>query len=514
MATSVASALNWWARTKGDQPAVVLGEDQLTYRELRNWSGRVARRLVESGVRPGDRVGVLGGNSLDWMAAAYGVIKAGVVLVPLNPRLVPVELHKLIEESGATAVLAEATREAALTEVAELGARFAVTGFDAVADLRVGAGDEDFRLDREPDEPVAILFTSGSTGLSKGVICTNRTLLDIVFEASLVEEGLRPGARSLLLLPLCFTPGLVWGLVMSTVLGGTLVVEPDLNPSRAVRRLDEFKIQVIFGVPLIFEALARAPEFAGADLSQLRTAVVGGAAVPMPLLAAWAEKGVALRQIYGMTEVGGIATATWPSEAGEHPGSCGSGSVFTDLKVVRADGTECPPGEAGEILMRGPGMTVGYWEDPDSTALALRDGWLHSGDLGVRDAQGRLTFVDRMKDLIISGGINISPVEIEAVIGRHPGVSEVAVIAASDERFGETPAAIVSVTGSASGSDTEPVSVAELIRTCRAQLADYKVPRYVVLREEPLPRLPSGKISKRAVRDEYPDVTARFEKIS
>ncbi|MDT7659209.1 MAG: hypothetical protein QOF38_3924, partial [Pseudonocardiales bacterium] len=162
MATSVASALNWWARTKGDQPAVVLGEDQLTYRELRNWSGRVARRLVESGVRPGDRVGVLGGNSLDWTAAAYGVIKAGAVLVPLNPRLVPVELHKLIEESGATAVLAEATREAALKEVAELGARFAVTGFDAVADLRVGAGDEDFRLDREPDEPVAILFTSGS----------------------------------------------------------------------------------------------------------------------------------------------------------------------------------------------------------------------------------------------------------------------------------------------------------------------------------------------------------------
>ncbi|WP_028933821.1 class I adenylate-forming enzyme family protein [Pseudonocardia spinosispora] len=505
MTTSAASALNWWARTKGDQTAIVCGPDQLDYRTLRNWSGRVARRLAEDGVRPSDRVAVLGGNSLDWVASAYGVIKAGGVLVPLNPRLVAVELHKFLVESGASAVLVEAPHRAAVDRAVELGADVRVVDFDVVAGLREGEDDE-FRIDREPDEPVAILFTSGSTGLSKGVVCTNRTLLDIVFEASLVEEGLRPGARSLLLLPLCFTPGLVWGLIMTTVLGGTLVVEPDLNASRAVRRLDEFDIQVLFGVPLIYDVMAKAPEFATADLSHLKTAVVGGAAVPLPLLKAWGDKGVKLRQIYGMTEVGGIATATWPSEAEQHPDSCGSGSVFTDLLVVREDGTECDPGEAGQILMRGPGMTIGYWEDQESTEQALRGGWLHSGDLGVRDEAGRLRFVDRLKDLIISGGINISPVEIEAVIARIPNVAEVAVIAAPDERFGETPAAIVSRSG--------PLDTDQIIQQCRDELADYKVPRYVVLREDPLPRLPSGKLSKRDIRAEYADVTARFQKIT
>lgn len=496
MATSVASALHWWARTKGDRTALVCGADQLDYRTLHHWSGRVARRLADSGVRPGDRIGVLGGNSLSWVAAAYGVVKAGAVLVPLNPRLVPVELEKLLGESGARLVLAERPDRAGLGD--------RVVGFDEIDSLRDGP-DEDFRLDREPHEPVAVLFTSGSTGLSKGVICTNRTLLDIVFEASLVEEGLNKGARSLLLLPLCFTPGLVWGLVMSTVLGGTLVVEPDLDPSRAVRLLAEHRVEVLFGVPLIFQALAAAPEFAAAELSALRTAVVGGAAVPLPLLRAWAAKGVRLRQIYGMTEVGGIATATRPEEAEEHPDSCGSGSVFTDLRVVRQDGTDCAIGEPGEIVMRGPGVTPGYWQDPETTAQALRGGWLHSGDLGVRDAEGRLTFLDRIKDLIISGGINISPVEIEAVLADQPGVREVAVIAAPDERFGETPAAIVSVSG--------PVDADALLAACRAQLAGYKVPRYLVLREDPLPRLPSGKISKRAVRDQYADVADRYAKI-
>ena len=490
MATSVASALHWWARTKGDRTAIVCGADQLDYRTLRNWSSRVARRLQQAGVGSGDRVGVLGGNNVNWVAAAYGVIKAGAVLVPLNPRLVPTELTKLLHESGAGLVLAQESIRA--PDQDGLGDR--VLGFDELASLREGPDDE-YRLERAPDEPVAVLFTSGSTGVSKGVICTNRTLLDIVFEASLVEEGLNKGARSLLLLPLCFTPGLVWGLVMTTVLGGTLVVEPDLEPSRAVGVLSKHRIQVLFGVPLIFQALAEAPEFGGADLSELRTAVVGGAAVPLPLLDAWAAKGVPLRQIYGMTEVGGIATATLPDEAAQHPDSCGAGSVFTDLMVVRKDGTECAVGEPGEILMRGPGVTPGYWQDSETTAHALRDGWLHSGDLGVRDNEGRLTFLDRLKDLIISGGINISPVEIEAVLSAQSGVREVAVIPAPDERFGETPAAIVSVTG--------PVKADDLLAACRAQLAGYKIPRYLILRDEPLPRLPSGKISKRAVRDEY-----------
>ena len=169
------------------------------------------------------------------------------------------------------------------------------------------------------------------------------------------------------------------------------------------------------------------------------------------------------------------------------------------------DGTFAAPGEAAEIVVRGPGVTPGYWDDPDATAVAIRDGWLHSGDLGVTDADGRITFVDRLKDLIISGGINISPVELEAAILAVDGVAEVAVIPAPDPRFGETPAAIVVPAAGCTG-----LTEAAVIAHCETVLADYKIPRYVVVRDEPLPRLPSGKIAKRMIRDEYHDIAERF----
>lgn len=504
MATSIASALEWWGRTQGDREALVFADGAVSYRELRDWSGRIARRLVDDGVVPGDRIGLLGGNTAGWAAAAFGVIKAGAVLIPLNPRLVAAEMRALLESAGAGVVIADVGFEATLKEVGELGAVFRPVELAELGALRDGPA-EPFRVERAPDETLAVMFTSGSTGLSKGVILTNRTLLNIAFEASLTEEGLHPGGRTLLLLPFCFTPGLVWGLYMHAVLGGTLVVEADLNPSRAVRQLEEQGIEAIFGVPLIYEVMAKAPEFAGADLSGLRTATVGGAAVPGPLLEAWAAKGVALRQIYGMVEGGGTVTATLRHEAAGHPDSCGIGSVFTEIKVVREDGTECEPGEAGQILVRGPSVTPGYWNDPEGTAQVFRDGWLHSGDLGSRDADGRLTFVDRLKDLIISGGINISPVELEAVIARIDGVEEVAVIAARDDRFGETPAAVI--------YGRAGLRPADVVAECDRRVAGYKVPRYVVVRDRPLPRLPNGKISKREIRAEYADITARYPKV-
>lgn len=504
MATSVVSALRWWAHAKGDETALIVEDEQVSYRELQEWSSRFGRLLAERGVSAGDRVGVTGGNSLEWCVAALGVLKAGGVVVPLNHRLVPAEMHKILGDAGATAVVTDPEVRSTVQQVAELGADLDLIDFDAVNGVRTGAAD-DFVVDVDPDEPAMIIFTSGTTGLSKGVICTNRMLLNIVFEATLMEEGLRPGTSILLLLPLAFTPGLVWGLSMNTVLGGKLVIERDLDPSRAVRLLERHRIQALFGVPLIFERMAAAPEFADADLSSLKTILTGGAPVPVPLLKAWGAKGARLRQIYGMTEVGGVATSTLPADAFEHPDSCGTGSIFTEFKVIRQDGTECEPGEPGEVILQGPGMTPGYYNDPDNTARAIRDGWLYSGDLGVRDEEGRLKFLDRMKDLIITGGINVSPVEIERVISTFDGIEEVAVIPATDERFGETPAAIVKARGE--------VDVQALIDHCNKNLADYKVPRYVVVRDEPLPRLPSGKLAKTVIREEYAEIAKNHPKV-
>jgi len=502
MAATIGSALQWWSRTKGDTPAIIVGDERLTYRQLHNWSSRLARRLVERGIKPGDRVGLIGPNALPWPVAALAVLKSGAVLVPLNSRFKAAEVRKTAEDAELSAVIAAASHRDIVGDA--VGSRVPIVCFDAV-DAEKHGGADDFRIDPTPDKAVAVIFTSGSTGMSKGVILTGRTLLDIVLENTLTEQGFRPGTVALLVLPLAFTPGLVYGLLMTTVLGGTLVVEPELHPSRAVQLIERHRVQALFGVPLIFEAISRAPEFADADLGTLQTAIVGGAAVPTNLLRRWADKGVLLRQIYGMTEAGGVATATLKAEALDHPDSCGSGSIFTEVRVMMPDATFAPPGVAGELVVRGPGVTPGYWRDPQTTATAIRDGWLHSGDMGTCDEQGRITFVDRLKDLIISGGINISPVEIEEAIATLPGVAEVAVIPAPDPRFGETPAAII-----ATAPGFEDLDEKRVIEHCERVLADYKVPRYVVLRSEPLPRLPSGKIAKQVIRDEYGDLAERF----
>lgn len=505
MTATVGSALSWWARSRGDQPAVHVGADAVTYRDLLHWSSRLARQLADAGVTPGDRVGLLSPNAIQWPAAALAIVKAGAVLVPLNARLKSAEIRKVADDAGISLVVAAESYADTARQAAESGDRFAVLDFGLVDRLRVGEPDI-FAVERPADDPLAIIFTSGSTGLSKGVILTTQTLLNIVLENTLTQEGFRPGNVALLLLPLAFTPGLVYGLLMTIVLGGTLIVEPELNASRAVTLIEQHRVQALFGVPVIFETLSRAAEFDSADLSSLQTAIVGGAAVPTDLLHRWAAKGVLLRQIYGMTEAGGVATATLPSEALDHPDSCGSGSIFTEVRVMDEGGVLAGPGVHGEIVVRGPLVTPGYWGDPVTTAAAIRDGWLHSGDIGVSDADGRITFVDRLKDLIISGGINISPVELETVIAKLPAVAEVAVIAVADDRWGETPAAIITPLEGAR------IDESTVVAHCREQLSDYKVPRYVVLRSEPLPRLPSGKIDKRTIREEYRDIADRFAK--
>lgn len=506
MAATVGSALNWWAKEKGDHVAIRVGADQLTYRELQHWSSRLARKLSDEGVKPGDRVGLLSPNALQWPVAALAILKAGALLVPFNSRLKPAEIRKVADEAGLSALIVAPDLLATAEEAKDSGREFTVMGFEAVDAVRAGEPD-DFCIHRGPEDPIAVIFTSGSTGMSKGVILTNQTLLGIVLENTLTEEGFRPGTVTLLVLPLAFTPGLVYGLLVTTVLGGTLIIEPELNASRAVRLIEQHRVRALFGVPVIFETLSRAPEFETSDLSSLETAIVGGAAVPPDLLRRWAEKNVMLRQIYGMTEAGGVATATRKSEALQHPNSCGSGSIFTEVRVMKEDGSLAAPGEQGELVVRGPGVTPGYWDDPSSTAAAIHDGWLHSGDLGISDDDERITFVDRLKDLIISGGINISPVELEAAIATLDGVEEVAVIAASDPRWGETPAAIITVAADHSGLDE-----AAVVAHCERLLSDYKVPRYVVLRSDPLPRLPSGKLAKRAIRDAYEDIAERFSK--
>jgi fatty-acyl-CoA synthase len=311
----------------------------------------------------------------------------------------------------------------------------------------------------------------------------------------------------LLCLPLFSVAGIVHLLIHMTSRGAKGVVMRDFDPVLALELLQRHRISHINGVPVIFERIAAQRGFGDCDLSHIKVAMTGGARVSDELLAAFHRQGVALRHMYGMTEVGGCGSVPRVPDALAHPELCGDGMIFTEFKTVQVDGTDCGPGEVGEIYLRGPAMMARYWNNPTATAAALDGGWLRSGDLGSIDEHGYLRYVDRLKDLIISGGFNVSPSEVEAVIASVPGVTEVAVIAVPDAKWGETPAAIVYST---SGDVDEEA----ILAAARSRLAVFKVPKYVVRSDTPLPRMVSGKINKRQLREEFADLASQMEATS
>jgi fatty-acyl-CoA synthase len=504
---TVNDALRWWARTAGDHPAVDQRGDVVTYRDLESWVTRVARRLAEAGVGPGDRVGVIAGNTPTYCAAVLGALQAGAIVAPYNNRLVVSELTQLVGDSGPRVVLADEAHAGTMKRVADDGHRFDLLTFEGDLDpLRQGPAEVSEPRYAEADDPAIIVYTSGTTSAPKGAVFTHGTIGGMIHEWSLMEPTYgRGGVRLAMVLPLGSAAGLLWGIVKATMHGGTMYLEPKFEPAVALQILADHQVQVLNGPPIIFEQIAAQPGFADADLSHLDIAAVGGARVTPELLNTWLEKGVVLRQIYGLTEGGGKVTINTRAGAKASPGRCGGSSIFSRIRVVDENGDDQPADTPGEIVVQGPGVISGYWQNAEATDNTLRDGWLHTGDLGKLDEHGSLTYVDRLKDLIISGGLNMSPSEVENAVQRYEGVEEVAVLSAPDTKFGETPAAIVYAPNG--------LDVADLIRHCDEQLADFKVPRYVIEHPEPLPRMASGKIAKRRLRDDYADIPGQYAKV-
>ena len=488
MAQTLSGANAWWARMRPDQPAVVLGGERLTYAEYKAWSDRVAARLIEDGLEPGDRVAICSLNSLAYCALIMGIIRAGGIVNPINFRYTAREIAELCETTEPRFAFASADYLDKLAVVCPT-----VCSMDEIVALRTGEAATITR-DVDPDAPVVIIATSGSTAKPKGVVFTNRSMTGYAANWATEETSSAAGSRIISLAPLNTSAGFVQ-LMHYTTQGCTIFMQPQFVPLETLELIVAERITCFAAVPVFFEAIAALPQFADADLSSITLATCGGARVTRQLLETYKAKGVTIRQIYGQTEVGGNATMMPEHLALRSPEKCGWGGVFMDLRVVRSDGTDCAPGEAGEIVMRSPGMVTGYWRNPEETAKAIRDGWLYSGDIGVLDEQGMLTFVDRMKDLIISGGLNISAAEVERVLCEFPGVVEALVIAAPDAKFGETPMAVY--------HGPAEVNVQALIEYCNGNLSNYKVPRYVTYSAEPLPRLATGKLSKPAVRAAY-----------
>jgi fatty-acyl-CoA synthase len=514
MTELVTDGLCYWARQAPGRPAIVFdGTDLVDYQSLDRWTDAAARCHAEAGLRTGDRIGIIGDNSLEWVVAALGALKLGAVVVPLNSRFTPDELRYLVDDSAPAMVLADdANRDrmaAALARAPAAGGptagAVALRPLSTFTGLRHEQAAPVPRPAAGPDDVTQIVYTSGTSSRPKGVLFTHRSTFNLIADFAFAEPALRPGARIIYVLSMSGAPGLLWHILHPLTRGLSIFYERGFEPARTLRRLAEAKIQIMAGVPVLFEQMAKLPAFADADLSALELVTIAGARAPVPVIRAWLDKGVLLRQAYGMTELGGISSLNPAEQAVDRPESVGRGTVFTRHRVVRPDGTDCDPEEPGEIIVSGPGVTPGYWRNEAAYAEAMRDTWFHSGDVGVKDADGFIRVVDRLKDIIITGGYNVAPSEIEEVISELPAVIEVCVVSAADAKFGEAPAAVIYA--------RDAITAEEVTAHCRERLAGYKVPRHVIVQDQPLERMASGKIARRTIRDAHPALAATAQPV-
>lgn len=501
---NLANAVRFWARWQPEGEAVVFADRRITWSELHESTSRIANGLIGLGLRHGDRIGILAGNCVEYLELAIAGYKIGTILVPLNVRLTPVELRYIIDHAGCRAVVAD-------RDLADL-ATVALQGLDGdVAEIGIGSEAsirfEELRRgdDRDPEtsvvsEDIAYLcYTSGTTGTPKGAMLSHGNVLAMAYNRILADD-LVTGSRAYLPFPLSFTGGLVSMWAPTYVGGATLVLDPIVDAERTLQMIERERITNYSAVPVIWDMLLQHPRFAEHDLSSLTIIGSGGAAVPASLLERLQAAGLPMSQGYGLTEGAGMNCWLRAADAQRKLGSCGRPMMHTRVRTVdpdRADLVDVPTGEVGELIISGPEIMLGYWNDPDATAATLVEGWLRTGDLARIDDEGYVFIVDRSKDMLISGGLNVYPAEIEAVIAAVPGVGECAVIGVPDDRWGETPLALV---GLVEGStlDTETIAAA-----CRESLADYKRPRRIVIRDQPLPRGMSGKVLKRVLREDY-----------
>jgi fatty-acyl-CoA synthase len=505
MTELVTDGLSYWARQAPRRPAIVFdGTDTVDYQALDRWTGVAAHFLAGRDLRPGDRIGIVGDNSLEWVVAAIGALKLGAIVVPLNNRFTPEELRYLVDDSQPRLVLTDEAHRDRMTASLD-GSPVPLLGLGEFTALRREQAAPVPRPEAGPDDITQIVYTSGTSSRPKGVLFTHRSTFNLIADFAFAEPALQPGARMIYVLSMSGAPGLLRHILHPLTRGLSIYYERGFDPARTLHRLAQEKIQIMAGVPVLFEQMAAQPDFAATDLSSLELVTIAGARAPVPVIRAWLDKGVLLRQAYGMTELGGISSVNPAGQALDRPESVGRGTVFTRHRVVRPDGTDCDPEEPGEIIVSGPGVTPGYWRNEAAYTEAMRDGWFHSGDVGIADADGYIRVVDRLKDLIITGGFNVAPSEIEAVISELPGVIEVCVVSVPDVKFGETPAAVV--------HGGPEVTVAAVTAHCREHLAGYKVPRHVILQDRPLERMASGKVARRRIRDAHPELTGAAQPV-
>ncbi|MFC8718516.1 long-chain fatty acid--CoA ligase [Kitasatospora sp. NPDC057198] len=480
------------ARRTPHRTALVHEDRSTSYAELHRRSSGLAHLLHLRGVRRGDRVAFLGPNHPAFLETLFALGQLGAVFVPLNTRLAPPELRHQLRDSGSALLLAVRQDAALLADLSADAEVWEVEGAEYEA-LLAGAPGEVPDLPVAHDDLCMIMYTSGTTGRPKGTLLTHGNIvwnsLNVVVDTDLASDEV-----TLVSAPLFHTAALNMTCLPTLLKGGTAVLESGFDAGRTLELVERLGVTCLFGVPAMYDAIAQEPGWAAADLSGLRNLMCGGAPVPARTLRAYLDRGLAFVQGYGMTEAAPGVLLLDRADALEHAGTAGVPHFFTDVRLLDPAGEEVGTGEPGEVVVSGPNVTPGYWGLPRESADAYHDGtWFRSGDVAVRDEQGYVRLVDRLKDMIISGGENIYPAEVEDVLLEHPAVAECAVLGVPDPKWGEVGRAVVVLRPGATAS------AEEILAHLDGRLARYKIPKSVRFTDA-LPRSGAGKLLKGPIR--------------
>jgi len=474
----------------------------ITYREWNRSANRTANFLRERlGVSKEDRVAVLAMNCVEYLDVWFACQKIGAILQNLNWRLNPLELINVINDAAPRALIYGGDF---LSQVGAIRNDVAVSHFVALDESLNGDllfTERDRYADSAPapveltlDDVWVICYTGGTTGFPKGA---QLTYGNITFNSvnTVMSWGLTPDDVTILNSPLFHTGGLNVFTAPLVHIGGTSIVCKTFDVEQVYNLLNDSGVTIWFGVPTMFTLMQQHPRWSEADFSKLKLLISGGAPCPLPIFEKFWAKGVDFKTGYGLTEAGPNTFWLPPADVRRKPGSVGFPLFHVDVKIVKDD-RECDADEVGELLIRGDHVCKGYWNQPKETAKAIRDSWLHTGDLARRDSEGYYYIVGRSKDMIISGGENIYPAEVESVIAAHESVAEVALIGVPDEKWGEVGRAIVVVANGAS------ITQEKLIKFCGERLAKYKVPKSVVFVDS-IPKTGANKVDKLELVKKY-----------
>lgn len=511
MSVPLGNWLSIHARRIGDRAAVidVDAETTLTYRDIDDRTTRLASALRRKGVAAGDRVALCSFNSPAMFELTFAIAKLGAITVMINHRLTATEMNYILSDSGAKVVCAStplvdvvttAAKGTAAAEIVPLTtAAERLEHLDDAIEALIASGDADEALpDVNPDSPALLMYTSGTTGKPKGAILTHTNLFWVSLYHNNVGAGINHNNRNLVVAPLFHIGGLAVYTLATTYWGGANYILESFSPGKWAAAVETYSCTTAFAVPTMWAAILRSGELDTHDTSSLLVAISGGAPCPIPIIEGLQAKGLSFTEGFGMTETAAAASILSSEFITTKAGSVGKPSTNVDFRVVDDSGNDVAPDTVGELIVRGPSVFKGYWNRPEADAEAFRNGWFHTGDLAKSDADGFYFLVDRKKDMIISGGENVYPIEVEQALHSHDGISDISVIGTPDDYWGEAVTAII-VPSNAGHSNYETL-IASLERHARDRLAGFKIPRYYFV-VDALPLTATGKVRKVDLRE-------------